>query len=360
MTAQTLDGAGDLRTIKAELAERVAALRERGVVPGLGTVLVGDDPGARWYVGASTRTAPRSASTSIRRRPARHGHPGRGGGRDRRAQRRPRVHRLHRPAADRARRVRPALAGRPRQGRRRAAPGQPRQARARRGRAAALHPGRLHRAAAPSRRGDRRRRGRRRGSRHHRRPPARAAADPPLRERHRHAVPHRHPRPRRARPQRRHRRGGRRRARHHHRRHGQARRGRARRRRLARRRQGHRRRAPRRVGRGGLGLAQPGGRRADDPRDAAVQHRRDRRAGPCRSDMADPTASEPPPEPAEPPDRSAGLGGTAAEDPDEAAPLPLDDRGRVLPLVLGVVAVALVVVALGEWRSGDPADRRRR
>ena len=56
---------------------------------------------------------------------------------------------------------------------------------------------------------------------------------------------------------RRHRRGRRRRARHHHRRHGQARRGRARRRRLARRRQGRRRRAPRRVGRRRLGLAQP-------------------------------------------------------------------------------------------------------
>ena len=64
----------------------------------------------------------------------------------------------------------------------------------------------------------------------HRRPAAGAAADPPSRERHGDALPHRHPRPGRAHPQRRHRRRRRRRARHHHRRHGQARRGRARRR----------------------------------------------------------------------------------------------------------------------------------
>ena len=52
MTARILDGTATLRTIKAELAERVTALKERGVTPGLGTVLVGDDPGSHWYVGA--------------------------------------------------------------------------------------------------------------------------------------------------------------------------------------------------------------------------------------------------------------------------------------------------------------------
>ena len=52
MTAKTLDGKATLEAIKAELAERIAKLRELGVVPGLGTVLVGDDPGSRWYVGA--------------------------------------------------------------------------------------------------------------------------------------------------------------------------------------------------------------------------------------------------------------------------------------------------------------------
>ena len=56
------------------------------------------------------------------------------------------------------------------------------------------------------------------------------AADAPLGERHGHAVPHRHPRPRRPRAPGRHRRRRGRRARHHHRRHGQARSRRARRR----------------------------------------------------------------------------------------------------------------------------------
>jgi len=46
MTAQILDGKATLTTVKAELAARVAALAERGIVPGLGTVLVGDDPGS--------------------------------------------------------------------------------------------------------------------------------------------------------------------------------------------------------------------------------------------------------------------------------------------------------------------------
>lgn len=50
MTAQKLDGKATAAAIKAELTTRVAALRERGIVPGLGTVLVGDDPGSHSYV----------------------------------------------------------------------------------------------------------------------------------------------------------------------------------------------------------------------------------------------------------------------------------------------------------------------
>jgi methylenetetrahydrofolate dehydrogenase (NADP+) / methenyltetrahydrofolate cyclohydrolase len=50
MTAQVLDGRALAATIKAELRGRVSALAERGIVPGLGTVLVGDDPGSRSYV----------------------------------------------------------------------------------------------------------------------------------------------------------------------------------------------------------------------------------------------------------------------------------------------------------------------
>jgi methylenetetrahydrofolate dehydrogenase (NADP+)/methenyltetrahydrofolate cyclohydrolase len=50
VTARILDGTATAKAIKGELTERVDKLRERGVVPGLGTVLVGDDPGSRWYV----------------------------------------------------------------------------------------------------------------------------------------------------------------------------------------------------------------------------------------------------------------------------------------------------------------------
>ena len=66
MTAQTLDGKATLEAIKAELTERVAKLRELGVVPGLGTVLVGDDPGSRWYVGAKHKDCAEIGIESIR------------------------------------------------------------------------------------------------------------------------------------------------------------------------------------------------------------------------------------------------------------------------------------------------------
>lgn len=67
MTAQRLDGQAILATIKAELTERVAALAERGVVPGLGTILVGDDPGSHWYVGAKHKDSHEIGVASIRR-----------------------------------------------------------------------------------------------------------------------------------------------------------------------------------------------------------------------------------------------------------------------------------------------------
>jgi methylenetetrahydrofolate dehydrogenase (NADP+) / methenyltetrahydrofolate cyclohydrolase len=66
VTAQTLDGAATLRTIKAELTERVAKLREQGVVPGLGTVLVGEDPASQWYVGAKHKDCAEIGIESIR------------------------------------------------------------------------------------------------------------------------------------------------------------------------------------------------------------------------------------------------------------------------------------------------------
>ncbi|HET8961615.1 bifunctional methylenetetrahydrofolate dehydrogenase/methenyltetrahydrofolate cyclohydrolase [Nocardioides sp.] len=66
MTAKTLDGKATLDAIKVELAERVAKLRESGAVPGLGTVLVGDDPGSRWYVGAKHKDCAEIGIESIR------------------------------------------------------------------------------------------------------------------------------------------------------------------------------------------------------------------------------------------------------------------------------------------------------
>jgi methylenetetrahydrofolate dehydrogenase (NADP+)/methenyltetrahydrofolate cyclohydrolase len=66
VTAQTLDGTATLKAIKAELTERVAKLRELGAVPGLGTVLVGDDPGSRWYVGAKHKDCAKIGIASFR------------------------------------------------------------------------------------------------------------------------------------------------------------------------------------------------------------------------------------------------------------------------------------------------------
>ena len=67
MTAVTLDGRATLAAIKEELTGRVAALRAAGVVPGLGTVLVGDDPGSRWYVNAKHKDSKEIGVNSIRR-----------------------------------------------------------------------------------------------------------------------------------------------------------------------------------------------------------------------------------------------------------------------------------------------------
>ena len=50
MTAQVLDGNALLEAVKAELTARVKALGDRGVTPGLGTILVGDDPNSAAYV----------------------------------------------------------------------------------------------------------------------------------------------------------------------------------------------------------------------------------------------------------------------------------------------------------------------
>lgn len=66
MTAQILDGKAAAAIIKNELRERVDRLREAGVVPGLATVLVGDDPGSRWYVAGKHRDCAQVGIESIR------------------------------------------------------------------------------------------------------------------------------------------------------------------------------------------------------------------------------------------------------------------------------------------------------
>jgi methylenetetrahydrofolate dehydrogenase (NADP+)/methenyltetrahydrofolate cyclohydrolase len=65
MTAQILDGKALAATIKADLTERVAALKQRGITPGLGTVLVGDDPGSHAYVRGKHRDCAQVGIASI-------------------------------------------------------------------------------------------------------------------------------------------------------------------------------------------------------------------------------------------------------------------------------------------------------
>lgn len=56
MTAQTIDGKQVAAEMRAELKEQVARLKQRGIVPGLGVILVGDDPASKSYVTAKERT----------------------------------------------------------------------------------------------------------------------------------------------------------------------------------------------------------------------------------------------------------------------------------------------------------------
>jgi methylenetetrahydrofolate dehydrogenase (NADP+) / methenyltetrahydrofolate cyclohydrolase len=50
MPATKLDGIATAHALKVEIADQVRVLREVGLTPGLGTILVGDDPGSQWYV----------------------------------------------------------------------------------------------------------------------------------------------------------------------------------------------------------------------------------------------------------------------------------------------------------------------
>jgi methylenetetrahydrofolate dehydrogenase (NADP+)/methenyltetrahydrofolate cyclohydrolase len=66
MTAKILDGKALAATIKGQLAARVTALKANGIAPGLGTVLVGDDPGSVSYVAGKHRDCQEVGINSIR------------------------------------------------------------------------------------------------------------------------------------------------------------------------------------------------------------------------------------------------------------------------------------------------------
>ncbi len=64
--AEILDGKATAAAIKAELKERVEALKAKGITPGLGTVLVGDDPASHSYVGGKHKDCAEVGIASIR------------------------------------------------------------------------------------------------------------------------------------------------------------------------------------------------------------------------------------------------------------------------------------------------------
>ncbi|MBB5934766.1 bifunctional methylenetetrahydrofolate dehydrogenase/methenyltetrahydrofolate cyclohydrolase [Streptomyces zagrosensis] len=67
MTAQILDGKATAAAIKSALVARVKALQAKGLQPGLGTLLVGDDPGSKWYVAGKHRDCAQVGIASIQR-----------------------------------------------------------------------------------------------------------------------------------------------------------------------------------------------------------------------------------------------------------------------------------------------------
>ena len=61
-----LDGKATATAVKADLRLRVDALKALGITPGLGTVLVGDDPGSHAYVGGKHKDCAEVGINSIR------------------------------------------------------------------------------------------------------------------------------------------------------------------------------------------------------------------------------------------------------------------------------------------------------
>ena len=66
MSAIILDGLATAKAIKKELTTQVADLKKRGIIPGLGTLLVGDDPGSHTYVSGKHRDCAEVGMKSIR------------------------------------------------------------------------------------------------------------------------------------------------------------------------------------------------------------------------------------------------------------------------------------------------------
>lgn len=67
MSAQILDGKKTAADLKEQMKQRVAALKQAGITPGLGTILVGEDPGSKWYVGGKHKDCAEVGINSIRK-----------------------------------------------------------------------------------------------------------------------------------------------------------------------------------------------------------------------------------------------------------------------------------------------------
>ncbi len=183
-------------------ATRIKALGERGVTPGLGTILVGDDPNSHAYVRLKRENSRGDRYRVPSRRAPRHRGASRGPRGHRELQPRSRGRRLPRagPAAEGSRRGSGAERGRPGEGRGRPASGEPRPPRHGCACAAAVHAARHPGAARALRRAHRAPARRDCRSRSHDRSSARepALAQGAERQRHGHHLSHRHVRPRRA------------------------------------------------------------------------------------------------------------------------------------------------------------------
>ena len=67
MPARIIDGKAVAAEVRAEVAARVAALADRGVVPGFVDLLIGDDPASALYVGMKNKAAAEAGMTAVER-----------------------------------------------------------------------------------------------------------------------------------------------------------------------------------------------------------------------------------------------------------------------------------------------------